>query len=225
MVRQGWLHPTRVGRGAGYQLTPRAARRLDDAAGRIYRTARVGWDGRFDLILFAVDRPDRRRGDLTKITSNLAYLGYGRLDDAAWIATTPAPDVDVVLTEAALPYERFAARHHGGHRGAMALVRRAWDLDALASQYEAFTTELRPVVAAVTTRSTDEQAYAARFRLVHAWRSFLFRDPQLPPALLPERWPGTAAAAFFDKHASRLRPAADQYVAACLASAANGTAH
>ena len=62
----------------------------------------------------------------------------------------------------------------------------------------------------------DEEAYAARFRLVHAWRTFLFRDPQLPPALLPERWPGTARGRFFDRHAARLRPAADRYVEQCL---------
>ena len=31
----------------------------------------------------------------------------------------------------------------------------------------------------------DEAAYLARFTLVHRWRTFLFRDPQLPPVLLP----------------------------------------
>jgi phenylacetic acid degradation operon negative regulatory protein len=72
------------------------------------------------------------------------------------------------------------------------------------------------LLASVTARSDDEQAYAARFRLVHAWRTFLFRDPQLPPSLLPDRWPGSSAAAFFDRHATRLRPAADRYVDRCL---------
>ena len=76
----------------------------------------------------------------------------------------------------------------------------------------------RPLVAAVSVRSSDEEAYAARFRLVHAWRTFLFRDPQLPASLLPEQWPGASAATFFDRHAARLRPAADRYVERCLAS-------
>jgi phenylacetic acid degradation operon negative regulatory protein len=53
---------------------------------------------------------------------------------------------------------------------------------------------------------------------VHAWRGFLFRDPQLPPALLPEAWPGVVAAAFFDRHEARLRPAADRFVDRCLCS-------
>ena len=52
---------------------------------------------------------------------------------------------------------------------------------------------------------------------MHAWRAFLFRDPQLPAALLPARWPGAGAATFFDRHAARLRPAADRYVERCLA--------
>src|SRR5918999_1711674 len=57
MVRQGWLHPLRLSTGPGYLLTPKAARRLDEAAARIYRTARTPWDGRFDLLV--VDLPAR----------------------------------------------------------------------------------------------------------------------------------------------------------------------
>src|SRR3954466_15247778 len=51
MVRQGWLVPVRADGGAGSQLAVGAVRRLDDAAGRIYRTVRPGWTGHFDLIL------------------------------------------------------------------------------------------------------------------------------------------------------------------------------
>jgi phenylacetic acid degradation operon negative regulatory protein len=67
----------------------------------------------------------------------------------------------------------------------------------------------------VAADGDDERAFAARFQLVHAWRAFLFRDPGLPAALLPDDWPGTAAAIFFDHHAARLRAAAGRQVDRC----------
>ncbi|GIE83570.1 PaaX family transcriptional regulator [Actinoplanes regularis] len=210
MVRQGWLHPLRMTSGPGYLLTPKAARRLDEATARVYRIGRGGWDGRFDLVLLH-DPPLARRE-----TERLAFLGYGPLSEQVWVAPRASDELDAVLQEAGAGYERFSAAHSAGSAGANAIVRKAWDLDRIGRSYQDFEAELQPVVKAVTVRSPDEEAYAARFRLVHAWRSFLFHDPQLPTPLLPPGWPGVHAAAFFDKHAARLRPAADRYVERCL---------
>src|SRR3954447_185897 len=102
MVRQGWLHPLRLSNGPGYLLTPKAARRLDETAARIYRTGRTGWDGRFDLILLHAALPRREAG-------RLAFLGYGPLGNNTWVAPRPAEDLDGVLAEAQVPYERFHA--------------------------------------------------------------------------------------------------------------------
>lgn len=215
MVRQGWLHPLRLVSGPGYLLTPKAARRLDEASARIYRTGRASWDGRFDLILLCapVGRRDAQR---------LSFLGYGMLDERAWVAPRTAEEIDTVLLEAGVAYERFSASHTAGSPGVTDVVGRAWNLDAIGQAYEEFIATQRPVVTAINARSSDEAAYAARFQLVHAWRSFLFRDPQLPATLLPSRWPGLSAATFFDKHAARLRPSADRFVERCLASASRG---
>jgi phenylacetic acid degradation operon negative regulatory protein len=218
MVRQGWLHPLRLSTGPGYLLTPKAARRLDEAAARIYRTDRSDWDGRFDLVVFD---PPAQRAERAKLAANLSFLGYGAIDNGTWVAARPTDEVMALLAEAGIPAERFTASHAGGLDGAVALVRRAWDLPEIGAAYDAFVRQLRPTLAAIGPRSADEDAYAARFALVHAWRTFLFRDPQLPPALLPERWPGAAAADFFDEHAARLRPAADRFVDRCLEAAAN----
>jgi phenylacetic acid degradation operon negative regulatory protein len=215
MVRQGWLHPMRLVSGPGYLLTPKAARRLDEAAARIYRTGRNGWDGRFDLVVThaAVPRKEAKR---------LTFLGYGMLGEFAWVAPRAADEVDAVLADAGVRYERFSASHAAGSPGAAEVVGRAWDLAEIGKAYEDFIADQRAIVTAVTARSTDEEAYAARFQLVHAWRSFLFRDPQLPASLLPARWPGASAATFFDRHAARLRPPADRFVERCLASTARG---
>lgn len=215
MVRQGWLVPVRLADGPGYQLTVKAVQRLDEAAARIYRTVRPAWDGQFDLVMLT---PPRQRTLRTRIQSTLAFLGYGSLDPTTWVAPRPAVELDQLLKEAGVAYDRFTASHTGGTQGAAALVQRAWNLRELADAYESFVAEQTPAMAAVGTHSSDEECYAARFRLVHAWRSFLFRDPHLPPALLPEAWAGAAAAEFFDHHEARLRPAAERFVDACLTS-------
>lgn len=218
MTRQGWLRSVRLPAGPGYALTPRGLHRLDDAAARIYRTGRHPWDGHFDLI--TMDPPPSRT-DRSRLAATLAFLGYGALTGSSWIAPRrPGADrhgedeVDRLLAEASVPADRFTAAPSGGTTGAAALIGRAWDLAALAAAYDRFVAEATPLVAAVP--AGDEEAYAIRFRLVHAWRAFLFTDPQLPPELLPPDWPGTAAARFFDKHAGRLRPAADRFVDGCL---------
>ncbi len=218
MVRQGWLTPVRSNGGAGYQLTVRAVHRLDEAAARIYRTGRSEeWSGRFDLVLLcpAGRNPLRRTAGWARVTGTLSYLGYGSLDQHAWVAPRAADEVDALLHEAGIPYERFDATHAAG-ADATSLVRRAWDLDSLAAAYQQFLADQRPSMR-LSGDEPEEVAYAARFRLVHAWRSFLFQDPQLPASLLPTPWPGDTAAAFFDHHEARLRPAADRFVDACLA--------
>jgi phenylacetic acid degradation operon negative regulatory protein len=213
MVGQGWLEPVRLHGSPGYRLTGKAARRLDEAARRIYRTAELPWSGRFDLVVLT---PPTSRAARGRLSAHLAFLGYGRLDQATWVAPRPGPEIDTVLAEASVRFDRFTASHAGSADGAKALVRRAWDLAALAEAYRRFLAEFGPVILAVADHNGPAQAYAARFRLVHAWRTFLFSDPQLPASLLPQHWPGHAAAAFFDQHEARLRPAADQFVEACL---------
>ncbi|WP_433827391.1 PaaX family transcriptional regulator [Actinoplanes sp. CA-015351] len=214
MVRQGWLHPLRLASGPGYLLTPKAARRLDEAAGRVYRTGRGGWDGRFDMVL--LHEPPLARRDAIR----LSFLGYGSLSEQVWVAPRASEELESALNEAGAKFERFSASHTAG---SASIVDQAWDLRRIGQSYEDFVTTLHPVVKAITARSSDEEAYAARFQLVHAWRSFLFQDPQLPSSLLPAGWPGARAAGFFDKHALRLRPAADRYVERCLQSAMRGS--
>jgi phenylacetic acid degradation operon negative regulatory protein len=210
MVRQGWLRPVRLSAGPGYQLTTKALHRLDEAASRIYRIDQPTWNGCFDLLILT--GPDSRT-ERSRLAATLTFLGYGRLGADAWLAPRPSTEVESVLTEAGVGYDRFSADPTGRTE---ALVRRAWDLDAIASAYRQFVIELQPIVIAAGGGAASEEAFAARSRLVHAWRRFLFTDPQLPAELLPTPWAGTAAAAFFDHHEARLRPAADRFVDTCL---------
>jgi phenylacetic acid degradation operon negative regulatory protein len=83
------------------------------------------------------------------------------------------------------------------------LLGRGWDLDALAAEYEGFI----KVFLRRTPRS-DEARFVALVELVHAWRRFPFIDPEIPPRLLPPRWPGRRAKDLFDDRHGEWSPAA-----------------
>lgn len=212
MVRQGWLTPVRLPEGPGYALTPPGIRRLDEAAGRIYRVGRSPWDGRWHVLVLGAVRERARR---ERLRAALTYLGYAPLDDGTWLSPHASPEVDELLDAEQVRAERFSAGYEGDPCG---LVARTWDLEALARSYLRWLGDAEELVVSPGDRRGDEDAFAVRSRLVHEWRKFLFRDPGLPAELLPTDWPGTKAAAYFDAESARLLPAASRFVDSCLRS-------
>jgi phenylacetic acid degradation operon negative regulatory protein len=226
MVRQGWLEPVRIEGQPGYALTSRARRRLDDAAARIYRTAPDGtpivtgsegpgdWDRHWHLGILR-EVPNARRRE--QLASQLSFLGWAPLSDGAWVGLRNDVEVDQILGVEGIAADRFRAPID---EGAVEFARRVWKLDELGASYDAWLVEAKALVDGpgedATPAATDEQAFAVRSELVHEWRKFLFRDPGLPPELLPADWAGAQAAEFFDFHAERLSPAAGRFVDNCL---------
>jgi len=216
MVRQGWLDPVALPGGPGYALTPRATVRLDEAAGRIYRDVAPSWDGCWHLLV--LQRPaDRAARD--RLRAGLTFLGYAPLDDAAWIAPRASTEVDALLDAEQVRADRFRSSYDGDPAR---LAARAWDLDALGRAYHRWLADAQDLVTADGLGPPDDETgFAVRSRLVHEWRKFLFRDPGLPPALLPSDWPGTTAAEFFTREAQRLAPPAKRFVTRTLSERAS----
>lgn len=211
MVRQGWLSPTKVDGAAGYKLTARAERRLDNAAARIYRTtSNDEWNGQWHLVI--PSRPSDR-ASRERLRANLTYLGYAPLGDGTWLAARPSPELDAMLSAENLRAERFVARNEYDDAD---LVRRAWDVPAIAASYRKWLQQATDLVNDLPDDPPDEHAFATRSMLVHEWRKFLFTDPGLPRILLPDDWPADDAAAYFDAAAARLLPAAARFVEHCL---------
>jgi phenylacetic acid degradation operon negative regulatory protein len=213
MVKQGWLQPGRINGSPGYALTERAKRRLEDAGARIYRTRAIdGWNDHWHLLI--PERPvDRAARD--RLRSGLAFLGYAPVGEGVWVAARPSPELDALLDTEHVHAERFLAAHESDDAD---LVRRAWDLDAVGRAYERWLADARALVESLPSSPSDEEAFAVRSQIVHEWRKFLFTDPGLPRALLPDHWPGDAAAAFFDAQAARLFPASGRFVDHCLST-------
>jgi phenylacetic acid degradation operon negative regulatory protein len=215
MATQGWLVPVKLAGGAGYRLTPRAVRRLAQAADRIYRRDAPTWDRAWHIVV--VERvTDRARRD--RLRSALGYLGYACLDGSTWISPRPSVELDQVIAAEHVRAERFSASYEGDPRG---LAARAWDLDGLAQAYRRWIWTAKEIVTRGGADQPDDVIFALRSELVHEWRKFLFIDPGLPAELLPADWPGSDAVELFHREADRLLPATNRFVDATLA-AGNG---
>lgn len=213
MVTQEWLSPLRRAGVRGYLATPAATQRLAAAHQRIYRPVDEPWDGRWRVIVLdrAGDRAQRDR-----VAATLSYLGYGRLAAQTWVAAHRNPEVESALAPLDVGWQAFEADHLGEPSG---LAAQAWDLADLAGRYRGFLDRYAELPPRARAGLAPAEAYPVRAELVHRWRSFLFSDPELPPAVLPAPWPGTAARALFLEAAETLRPAARTFVSDTLALA------
>lgn len=210
MVRQHWLEPVRLTQGPGYRLTPRAERRLSDAATRIYRSGIAPWDGRWHVVVLD---PITDRGSRERVRTGLTYLGYALLRDSTWLSPRPSRELDGLLEAEGARAQRFVADYDGA---TAALTATAWDLQGLGRSYDRWLEDAKAIVSETGGECSDQDAFVTRTRLVHEWRKFLFRDPGLPVELLPPDWAGERAAQFFDAEAARLLPGTSRYVDACL---------
>jgi len=192
----GWLRSQRVGRNARWSLTDSGRHLLTDGAERIYAFAarQPDWDGTWFILNVSV--PEARRALRHRLRTQLSWAGFGSPEPGMWISPSVAHEAEAraIIGELGLDGQAmsFTARFAGiGQERAM--VERAWDLAAVAGQYEEFIaafTGLRP--------PGPDEVLLAQARLVHEWRRFPFLDPQLPSPLLPAHWSGTRARSLFD---------------------------
>jgi phenylacetic acid degradation operon negative regulatory protein len=84
-------------------------------------------------------------------------------------------------------------------------------LARLARDYRPFLERWRGVSRELDGGIADARAFVLRFWLIHEYQRFLREDPDLPPELLPDGWPGRDAASLFESLHDRLAPAANRF--------------
>jgi len=217
MTRRGLLSADVRDRVRGYRTTPQAEEMFADADRRIYVSmeparARDGW------VLVSFSMPESERDKRHVLRSKLMWHGMGNLGSGLWIA--PARLLgDVSATVKSSGFAEYTDVFRATYEGmgdVIELVRRSWDLEALAASYEAFLFAHRPVRDSLARRRrpvAPDKAFSLYTRALHEWRKFPYLDPGLPVELLPDDWPGRAAAELFRDVRSRLEPLAFDFAA------------
>jgi phenylacetic acid degradation operon negative regulatory protein len=202
LTRDEWLESESVGRRSYYRLTEVGRRRFEEAQRRIYAAGPSPWDGRWSLVLLNSANVSAEQRD--RIRRDLGWLGFAALSPG--VLLHPNPDragmieairddvgTDAVLLLRAESEELPGAA--GNPQRLRPLVASCWDLSAVSNQYQLFLDRFRPVVRAVSEAADPdpESCFLLRTLAIHEFRRVLLKDPDLPPELLPENWPGSTA--------------------------------
>lgn len=214
--KEGWLVSRRDGRETIYSLTEAAWALLDEGRERIFQRATGPWDGQWHMILYTV--PETERALREQLRKKLAWLGFGALSSSVWVS--PHDRVgqvrDAFADEPAVRLDVFRSRSEGLEAD-RDIAARAWDLGQLHGSYAELVAEYQPRLKSYRSPALKgADALVERMRLVHDYRRFPFRDPDLPPDLLPVGWPGREAHQLFNDAHALLRGPAEAQVDALL---------
>jgi len=213
LVRRDLIARERSGRMIHYRITERADQVLAEGDRRIFSLGRAEPLADSWTMLWH-DIPEKRRLERGRLARRLRFLGFGTLQDGLWISPHDREQEVVPLLD-----ELGVADHAGilvgdvaTLPGPAALVRRAWDLDALCERYRSFATQFAPHARRRgAPKVSDAEAFLVRTRIMHLFRGFPFLDPDLPDELMPDPKARRRAVDVFDAAYERLAEPAQRH--------------
>jgi phenylacetic acid degradation operon negative regulatory protein len=210
--KEGWLGSRRDGRETTYLLTDSAARRLEVGRSRIFHRINEPWDGQWHMVIYSV--PETERALREQLRRKLCWLGFGPLSSSVWLSPHDRIS-DVKASFADRPVIRmdtFKARS-GSADVDRDMAARSWCLESLNRDYAEMLARYRPQLSRYRAGELHgKAALVERVQLVHDYRAFPHRDPDLPAQLLPDGWAGRAAHEVFLEAHELLREPAEAYV-------------
>ncbi|MET8427665.1 PaaX family transcriptional regulator C-terminal domain-containing protein [Nocardia sp. NPDC004860] len=197
MVRIGLLDRTQRGRVAEFGLTPQSLEMLREGRARVEAEDPFTPDAE-EWTLLGYTVPELRRDIRHRLRSELAWAGFGRVQDGLWIApgvVDPRRVLERVDATDVVTFA-FAGRPIGGSASEH-FVREAWDLNMIESEHRSFASMWSDL------RGRSMNPVAAFTALVADWLHLLARDPGLPARFLPEDWPSSQSVRVY-RHAHEM---------------------
>jgi phenylacetic acid degradation operon negative regulatory protein len=218
MTRKGWLTSEKQGRMSQYKLTAKGRALLVRGGERIFEPIFTDWDNCWQVVVYSL--PEDQRDKRHVLRKQLNWLGFGRLAPGTWCSPHNRQLwLEELFTELEIkPYVDVFIGSYSGPSSPQQLVKRCWDLDTLAVQYEAFTARYEPEynecrnAVAEGRPLSPQECFIRRFWLTHEFTTFPFTDPNLPATLLPADWIGSKARQLFHDYRRLLGEQANEFV-------------
>lgn len=174
----------------GYRLNPAALAMLQRGDRRIFAMRQMADADTWCLVSFSI--PETERAVRHQLRRRLQWIGAGAVSSALWICPGHLQDeVRQIVEEvgARAWVTLFPAGMPVTDRTPAEAAAAWWDLDGLADEHRRFQGSLT---------SLPAEPFAAYVHLIDRWRTLPYRDPGLPPSMLPAEWPGTRSFAEFE---------------------------
>lgn len=225
LAREGWLEAQADGRRSLYRLTAHGRSRFEHAYRRIYAPPATDWDGSWSIVLApaACLSAEQRRA----LRKELGWEGFGALAPGVFVRPAAPATQDALATLLAEQgLQRRVSVITGQEapglfaRSLAAYRRDCWNLEGVAAEYRRFLARFETVSGSFGRDGCvdPERSFVVRSLLIHAFRRVTLHDPQLPPALLPPRWPAAAAYALCRDFYRLTQKSAEQHLVATLST-------
>jgi phenylacetic acid degradation operon negative regulatory protein len=219
------LEGHRHGRHSSYRLTQSTAAHLSLGGIRVAAAGAAAepWDEYWTVIAFTL--PHAEGAQRRTLRTHLRWQGYAPLYDGLWVSPSSLhDDARKLLNEVGLgAVTVFRARHLASATTGQRDPIDAWDVTAIAAQYDSFIRAWTPLLPQIRSgQITGAEAVNTRTKIVDIYRRFSVIDPQLPLPLLPAGWPRRPARDVFEAVYDGLAQAAEHHVRTVVARHATG---
>lgn len=224
LARRGVLEGSRQGRHSSYRLTGPAVVNLSIGGTSIaaFGTGPDPWDGAWTVIVFTMPKEEKTRR--SSLRAQLRWRGYAPLYDGVWVSPHPLTRHEHAELVAVTPgaTTAFRSRHLQFESDVTRDPVEAWDIAAIAKQYETFFQHWDPELPRIRAGDiTGAAAVRARTEVMDTYRRFPALDP-LPIELMPPDWPRARAREVFLAVYDGLVEPAQDHVRSIAAHVDNG---
>ena len=192
MTAKSFIVRHKEGRKTFYTLSDRGRAILREGQEKMFAGWQPqGWGGRWTFVRIQV--PESKRTLRHQMASRLSWAGFAQVDGGPWVAPGPH-DVATILGAEASEVSPIVVYGEPQPPTTAEMLVSAFDLEALAADYEAFGEKWRAVD---PEPLSPVDALVRRVELHFDWLNLTRTDPQLPAALLPAGWPGSTEGDLF----------------------------
>ena len=216
LKRRGWLESEVRGGVRGYALTETALAALK-AGDEIVWHARQPADLSDGWCIVSFSVPESARTKRHQLRSHLSSLGFGNVASGVWIAPArmrPAAAQAIAELDLTQRCAIFVGDYAGGQSLGQ-LLSESWDLEEIDERYRDFIRRYHGEADALDSggRLDPSRVFATYLGVIDHWRKLPYRDPGLPPQVLPAGWSAPAAGELFERLVAALGDRALAYAA------------